>query len=49
MAKDEDDTSVQTFIQKLTKVYVNTFKKLTRVICLITNLKKLKNLKIIKN
>jgi hypothetical protein len=37
MATDRDDTSVQTSVQKLTEVHVNTSKKLTRVICLIKN------------
>jgi hypothetical protein len=44
MARDGNCTSIQTTVKKLMEVYVNTSKKLTRVICLIKNLKKLKNL-----
>jgi hypothetical protein len=39
-AKNGDVISVQLPVQKLMEVHVNTSKKLTRVLCLIKNLKK---------
>jgi hypothetical protein len=34
MTEDRDNTSYQTFVQKLTKIHVNTSKVLIRVLCI---------------